>query len=275
MRDVFFESDHAAKINYPYTDFEWRNIHFYSHFHEEIELAAVVSGSVSVTGDERALLAKTGDICVFMPGEIHSLTSDAENHLYIFKICCQSAKENIDFAAFRIKPDILTPEHPLNAALWTDIRRIKAASEQKSPGYSYLVNATANEMLYKIVSGGVLYKLDRQKRQKNISAISILTKSSEYIRAHYAEPTLLAEAAGYCGFSKYYFAHYFKEITGLTFYEYLTGYRMQMAVAALQNSETGISEIALNCGFSNVRSFNRVFKAAFGTTPSKYRKNKH
>ena len=50
---------------------------------------------------------------------------------------------------------------------------------------------------------------------------------------------------------------------------------MQMAVAALQNSETGISEIALNCGFSNVRSFNRVFKAAFGTTPSKYRKNKH
>ena len=86
---------------------------------------------------------------------------------------------------------------------------------------------------------------------------------------------LLAEAAGYCGFSKYYFAHYFKEITGLTFYEYLTGYRMQMAVAALQNSETGISEIALNCGFSNVRSFNLVFKAAFGTTPSKYRKNKH
>ena len=130
-------------------------------------------------------------------------------------------------------------------------------------------------MLYKIVSGGVLYKLDRQKRQKNISAISILTKCSEYIRAHYAEPTLLAEAAGYCGFSKYYFAHYFKEITGLTFYEYLTGYRMQMAVAALQNSETGISEIALNCGFSNVRSFNRVFKAAFGTTPSKYRKNKN
>ena len=187
MRDVFFESDHAAKINYPYTDFEWRNIHFYSHFHEEIELAAVVSGSVSVTGDERALLAKTGDICVFMPGEIHSLTSDAENHLYIFKICCQSAKENIDLAAFRIKPNILTPEHPLNAALWTDIRRIKTASEQKSPGYSYLVNATANEMLYKIVSGGVLYKLDRQKRQKNISAISILTKSSEYIRAHYAD----------------------------------------------------------------------------------------
>ena len=244
MRDVFFESDHAAKINYPYTDFEWRNIHFYSHFHEEIELAAVVSGSVSVTGDERELLAKTGDICVFMPGEIHSLTSNAENHLYIFKIYCQSAKENIDLAAFRIKPDILTPEHPLNAALWTDIRRIKAASEQKSPGYSYFVNATANEMLYKIVSGGVLYKLDRQKRQKNISAISILTKSSEYIRAHYAEPTLLAEAAGYCGFSKYYFAHYFKEITGLTFYEYLTAYRIQMAVAAMQNNDTCISEIA-------------------------------
>lgn len=38
MRDVFFESDHAAKINYPYTDFEWRNINFFSHFHEEIEL---------------------------------------------------------------------------------------------------------------------------------------------------------------------------------------------------------------------------------------------
>ena len=120
MRDVFFESDHAAKINYPYTDFEWRNINFFSHFHEEIELAAIVSGSVSITDDERALSARSGDICVFMPGEIHSLTSDSENHLYIFKIYCRSAKENIDFAAFRIKPDILTPEHPLNAALWAD-----------------------------------------------------------------------------------------------------------------------------------------------------------
>ena len=70
MRDVFFESDHAAKINYPYTDFEWRNINFFSHFHEEIELAAIVSGSVSITDDERALSVRSGDICVFMPGEI-------------------------------------------------------------------------------------------------------------------------------------------------------------------------------------------------------------
>ena len=38
MQDIFFENFHTAMVNYPYMDFNSRNINYLSHFHEEIEI---------------------------------------------------------------------------------------------------------------------------------------------------------------------------------------------------------------------------------------------
>ena len=40
----------------------------------------------------------------------------------------------------------------------------------------------------------------------------------------------------------------------------------------LRNSDRNISDIALECGFSNLSNFNRKFKEKLGTTPREYRK---
>ena len=90
MQDIFFENFHTAMVNYPYMDFNSRNINYLSHFHEEIEIIEVVSGEVVILCESKTFYASAGDICIFMPGEVHGFSSVKENHLYILKINCKN-----------------------------------------------------------------------------------------------------------------------------------------------------------------------------------------
>ena len=58
---------------------------------------------------------------------------------------------------------------------------------------------------------------------------------------------------------------------GLTFTQYVNGYRIEHAKQLMRNHpETKISAIALESGFTNETSFFRTFKALVGKTPSEW-----
>lgn len=272
MQDIFFENIHTAMVNYPYMDFDSRNINYFSHFHEEIEIIEVISGEVVVTCENETFSAHTGDICIFMPGELHSFSSPKENKMYILKINCNNYVENIDFAMLRMSPVLIKSGNGLNTEIKQNINAMKDAAEMSAVGYSFLVNSISNKILYLILSGGRINKMNSERQKKNIVVLSILKKSNEYIQNHYKEEIILENVAKYCGYSKYYFSHFFREITGITFFAFLTHYRLEKSIPELLNSENNIADIAYSCGFSNVRSYNRAFKSSFGITPSEYKK---
>lgn len=271
MSEIFFEKVNQARMNYPYMDFDRQRLNYFSHFHEEIEIVTVISGEVSVVCENEKFCASAGDICIFMPGEIHSFSSFEENHTYVIKISCNDSVEDIDFYSLRISPAIIKVATKLNDELMQSIKSLKHAAENVEKGYSFLVKSISCKIVYQIMRSGSINKLNTEKRKKNITTLSILKKSGEYIEKHYKDSFSLADIAQYCGYSKYYFAHYFKEITGQTFYHYLTAYRIEQSIPELLNSKNTISAIAYNCGFLDVRSFNRAFKSIIGMTPSEYR----
>ena len=47
---------------------------------------------------------------------------------------------------------------------------------------------------------------------------------------------------------------------------------MEQAAARLREGDASIAEVALSCGFSNLRTFNRVFKQVTSRRPSEFRK---
>lgn len=75
------------------------------------------------------------------------------------------------------------------------------------------------------------------------------------------------------GYSESYFSRKFRQISGMAFREYLRGRRLAFALRRLRATDTGILEIALDCGFSSNEAFTRSFKALYGCTPSEYRQN--
>lgn len=104
---------------------------------------------------------------------------------------------------------------------------------------------------------------------------AFVAKAMEYVREHYADQNLSIETiCNYLNVSAAYFSTVFKKETGKTFINYLTEYRMEVAVDLLlaQNEKTYI--IAEKVGYSDPNYFSYVFKKQFGMSPSKYKSNK-
>lgn len=270
MQNLFFETFHKASSDYPYLDCEMKNINYLPHFHEELELAVVRSGEVCVASESGRLEAKKDDICIFMPGEIHSYISSGDNSLYIMKLNCKNSQEKIDFSLLRILPNVIQPHVPLNSLLRKELEAAAKEINAKKTGYAYMSNSIANKMLCDILRSGMIEQVNAAYRKKHVFSLSLLADVNEYIEQHYMEKIYLSDAAAHCNLSQYYFSHLFKEITQKTFYDFLTAFRLEKSLGLLLYSDKKITAIAYECGFSNVRSFNRAFKKAFDQTPSDY-----
>ena len=70
-----------------------------------------------------------------------------------------------------------------------------------------------------------------------------------------------------------YLCSVIKQFTGMTFPYYVNSFRINEAVRILSNPEddTPIKAIAGNLGYGNLTTFYRLFEAAKGMPPSKYR----
>jgi len=95
-------------------------------------------------------------------------------------------------------------------------------------------------------------------------------KAIEFIHARFHEDLSLADVAGHVGLSRNYFSDQFRRHTGLTFIDYVTMTRMNKAKELLSNGQSKVYEIALQCGFNDVKHFSKQFKRYTGKSPSEY-----
>ncbi|GIP63123.1 hypothetical protein J32TS6_16780 [Virgibacillus pantothenticus] len=71
--------------------------------------------------------------------------------------------------------------------------------------------------------------------------------------------------------NKYQFAHFFKDIIGISPYSWLQIYRIIRSQEMLTKTTKTILKIAMDCGFSSVTVYNQLFKRLYGITPSTFR----
>ncbi|WBW96825.1 helix-turn-helix transcriptional regulator [Oceanirhabdus sp. W0125-5] len=81
--------------------------------------------------------------------------------------------------------------------------------------------------------------------------------------------TYLAERLGY---SQYHVTKKFKNLTGMTFRNYVRLRRLAYSVIELRDTESRIIDIAVKHGFSSQEAYTRSFKSEYGITPNEYRK---
>lgn len=274
MSNQLLETRNAASKDYPFVDCESRIMNYFPHTHDEIEVMVIISGELSFTTPENGVqTANVGDICIFMPQQIHSFSSLASsNHLYILKLYSRNSREKLNFNLIRFENALLKKEDPFNAVLRKYIDALCTETQEKKVGYGFVANSLSNLIISEILRSEHIIILDNYYEKQISTSAKLICDVNEYISEHYSEVIYLEDMANYCHLSKYYFAHQFKEITSLTFYDYLISYRLDKAKNLLKSTNYSISEIASQCGFANIRSFNRTFKERFECTPSVYRK---
>ncbi len=93
------------------------------------------------------------------------------------------------------------------------------------------------------------------------------------IKNHTDEVLTLRALSQRLRYSEFHTTRQFKAISGMKFRDYLRHRKLAFALKEVRDSEKGILDIALAYGFSSHEAFTRAFKAAYGVTPSAYRKN--
>ncbi|MDO4492112.1 MAG: response regulator [Lachnospiraceae bacterium] len=116
---------------------------------------------------------------------------------------------------------------------------------------------------------GAAYKIlhSAEKNQGN----SVIEKAKCYIRENYTWDISLDDISRTLKLTPYYFSKLFKQETGSTFMEYLTGLRIEKAKQLLKDPELSIKEIGISVGYSDPNYFSRIFKKVQGETPTEYR----
>ncbi len=75
-----------------------------------------------------------------------------------------------------------------------------------------------------------------------------------------------------CAMSVSSFKRKFQEVFGTSPNKYITSKRLDKAQSLLRTTTLTISEIAYDCGFSDVSYFSKTFKKYYNSTPSDLRK---
>ena len=96
-------------------------------------------------------------------------------------------------------------------------------------------------------------------------------KAREFIEEHSGEELSLRRMAKAVNIHPNYLSARFKQITGMTFVEYVASTRFQRARGLLHNGDVRISEAAFAAGFQSLSQFNRIFKRLSGKSPTQFR----
>lgn len=101
----------------------------------------------------------------------------------------------------------------------------------------------------------------------------IVEEVDECIKKRNDEALTLSTLAMKLGYSEFYISRKFKEISGMSFRDYLHQRKLAFALKEVRDTSRGLLKIALDYGFSSHEAFSRSFKETYGITPSEYRSN--
>ncbi len=130
-----------------------------------------------------------------------------------------------------------------------------------------LAIAVADQMVYNVVrEGGAEQKVSMQSRMENrnahvMSAIGLMTESLD-------EPLSMTEIADQLKISKRQLERLFGRYLNCSPKKYYMDLRLQRAQKLLIQTEASVTDVAVACGFETLTHFSRMYKAAFGISPS-------
>jgi AraC family transcriptional regulator len=98
-----------------------------------------------------------------------------------------------------------------------------------------------------------------------------ITAALRQIEAEADAALTLTDLARDAAMSPYHFLRVFRQIVGMTPYQYVLRTRLQRAAVRLRRSDAPILTIAIEAGLADLSTFNRRFRRIFGATPSAFR----
>ena len=251
---MFYQADHSVQSDILKTE-RGTDFSFPPHMHGSFELIVVTEGEMIVMVDKKAHTVRAGQAALVFPHQVHALHTDTHSSHFL---CIFSPKL---VQAYSKVYSVAVPE-----------------SNHFTPTPFYVTQLMALAAApHALAVKGVLYALCAEfdatatYLARSADKKELIDSIFNFVQQNYGGACTLAALSAATTYHYVYLSRYFKSYTGLSFTDYVNRYRVNEACYLLKNTDNAVLQVALDCGFDSLRSFNRNFKRIMGKTPNAYR----
>lgn len=277
-RKTLFLSDHAAALVNRY-DLR-ANIELHGHDFFEIALAAGGAGRHLSASGEQSI--GEGEAIIVRPGAWHGYVECAGLTIYN---CC------FDQSLLQRELSWLREETALNYLLWTGpyssdrrgvmVVRLRAGSLQTCLDNLLAVGKVQNSPHRAETLGRLLLFLDGLSRavtdwdalhRQPLHVHPAVIETMRLLEGQIGKEWTLSELGARCHLNPSYLVRLFKADVGFSPIAYLNRCRLERAAGLLLHTLQPVAEVAAQVGWFDPNLFARRFRAAYGMSPSEYRR---
>lgn len=254
--------------------------HYSAHWHNCLEIIAVVKGSVKVKDGFEEHKLFEGDVIVINTDDLHAIYNTDEENLIIIL--------NIDINYFEayypsIHNTIIVCDSNTDKKKYRKQLEVIFLSVLNLYNCIFYKSSTSDDEienlgleLLELLIDNFRYLRVYEDRFTHIESNDLHAKTfgsaMDYIYKNFTEKITLHDISSEVNFSKYYISHLIKDVSGLSFKEYLNMFRVENSEKLLLTTRKSITEIAYECGFSDVKYYNKHFFRWYHDTPGVYRR---
>jgi AraC-like DNA-binding protein len=273
-KGLFIENHMIRVIINTVEDFDYP-----AHWHNAIEIVYCMENGIDVRIGNRDIQLDEKDILFICPGEIHGFKAQEIKGKRVFIQFNIITLDELDEIKKAFNPFVNTfklssaKHYMLYQKISKQLINIIDAYNKNEPSYSLYLKARIYDIFFLLSTntGIDIMSEDLKSGKKRVYSLERLNNGLTFLENNYANNITLKDAAAAAGFSEYHFSRLFREITGKNFLEYLNEFRIRKAEKLLKKTDISISEAAYAVGFNNTTTFNRIFKAINGCTPTCYK----
>ena len=235
------------------------------HFHRDIEIIHVVSGSLEMTVRGETKQLSSGDMMIASSNESHGFVTVGQSEFRVFIIPAEIVSE---YMAQTVDQMLTTP-----FLLHSDrTKKLIELTETLVPYTRTDITLTAIGYVYTIL-GTFIEELGFVAKTNTEKTKFILEKMLLYIEEHFQEPLQIADLANYFGYHKDYLSKIFNMGVGCNFNCYVNTLRVRHARNLIVQKKMTLDEICTASGFQSTHSFRRVFTNYYGQSPYQYQRS--
>ena len=250
------------------------------HWHDEIEIGTVVSGSVTISTTHQEFTAHEGDCLFINSGILHSMKNadpgrECHLDLLVFHPHLLSGYPGSRMDTQYIHPVITNPD--MESLLLSDIpSNILALIPEawmecikEDFGFEVQVHYLLSQLF--LYLNQMHIPVSASEHTRIVRTNKRMKKMLTYIHQHFSEDITVSEIAMSASISESECLRCFRNTLKLPPINYLRFYRIQKCAELLLSTSWKISYIAEECGFHEMSYFAKIFKETYHCTPSEYR----
>lgn len=268
----------AFPVEYYFVDAQHPRYQMPSHWHNEWELLLIREGTFQIHVDEDFFTLHKGDILLFRGGALHGGTpSDCVYECLVFDL--YGLFRGMDYVKKDLRPiyrqTILPHLFFAEANQPTISRATRQLMNAFHNGNDHLELQTISclTQIFSEILEQKLYVPSEKELQTETPHIEQIKTILDYIENNFASELSLSDMAKRINLNANYFCRIFRSLLHQSPMDYVNFYRIEQASYLLESTDLPITEIGLECGFSESSYFTKVFKKYKGVSPRQYRKS--